>query len=223
MRISGTMSPQSSPDDRGKDLPTLRRVVFAPAISSTTVALSICNAACAAGRLEESDPILPAPYGMAKLGTRLSCASRRFRVRILDCLCRIFRGYGAIRAMLSPAGCVLLVAHPSHLPAEGISTTSTPTPRGFIRLAESSVTGSSISARRARRAGGCDILRSHFPQMRSEEVASDILSKHRKLILPLSGRCRLVPAMIWSALFRRSLSRERPVGGCWSALPRGKV
>jgi carbamoyl-phosphate synthase large subunit len=167
-----------------KDLPSLQRVVFASSYLIYDPALSQFAAPRAqAVSLKESDPILPRNLtGMAKLAHEIELRFLEgFRGTAFTSVCaRIFRGYGCnsrdvisrwIRALL--AGEAIQVFRP-----EGIFdyVYAADSAEGLIRLAQSQVAGIiNLGAGRGRRVQEVvDILRSHFPDMRAEEVASEI-------------------------------------------------
>jgi carbamoyl-phosphate synthase large subunit len=133
--------------------------------------------------LKESDPILPRNLtGMAKLAHEIELRFLEgFRGSAFSTACaRIFRGYGCnSRDVISRWVRALLAAESINVyRPEGMFDYiyAADSAEGLIRLAESHVTGIiNLGTGRARRVQEVvDILRSHFPQMCSEQVASNI-------------------------------------------------
>lgn len=167
-----------------KDLPSLKRVVFASSYLIYDPSLyQFAAPQKRAVSLKESDPILPRNLtGVAKLAHEIELRFlEEFRGAAFTSVCaRIFRGYGCnsrdvisrwIRALL--AGEAIQVFRP-----EGIFdyVYAADSAEGLIRLSESQVAGTiNLGTGRGRRVQEVvDILRSHFPNLRAEEVASDI-------------------------------------------------
>ena len=167
-----------------KDLPSLRRVVFASSYLIYDPALYQFAAPQAQPvSLNESDPILPRNLtGMAKLAHEKELLFlESFRsATFTSVIARIFRGYGRnSRDVISRWVRALLADKPITVyRPEGIFDYiyAADSAEGLLRLAESSVTGiMNLGTGRARRVQDVlDILRSHFPQMRAEEESSDI-------------------------------------------------
>ncbi len=167
-----------------KDLPTLKRVVFASSYLIYDPALYQFDAPQSrAVSLKESDPVLPRNLtGMAKL-------AHEIELRFLDnfgsaafttACARIYRGYGRnSRDIISRWARALLAGEPITVyRPEGLFdyVYAKDSAEGLIRLADSAVTGViNLGTGRARRVQDVvDILRTYFPQMRTEQATSDI-------------------------------------------------
>jgi carbamoyl-phosphate synthase large subunit len=167
-----------------KDLPSLKRVVFASSYLIYDQALYQFAAPQTAARaLNENDPILPRNLtGMAKLAHEIELRFLDgFRSEVFTTACaRIYRGYGCnsrdvisrwIRALLR--GEPVTVYRP-----EGLFDYiyAKDTAEGLVRLALSNVTGIiNLGTGRARRVQDVvDVLRRHFPAMKAETADSDI-------------------------------------------------
>lgn len=167
-----------------KDLPSLKRVVFASSYLIYDPSLyQFASPQAAARALNENDPILPRNLtGMAKLAHEIELRFLDdFRAEAFTTACaRIYRGYGCnsrdvisrwIRALLK--GEPITVYRP-----EGLFDYiyAKDTAEGLIRLALSNVTGIiNLGTGRARRVQDVvDILRRHFPTMQAKTAESDI-------------------------------------------------
>jgi carbamoyl-phosphate synthase large subunit len=168
-----------------KDLASLRRVLFASSYLIYDPKLySFSEPQTKARRLREDDPILPRNLtGMAKLAHEIELRFLEgFRKKQFSAvIARIYRGYGRgshcvvsrwIRALLR--GESIQVYRP-----EGLFDYiyAGETARGLIKLVQhSEITGMiNLGTDRARRVSEVvDILRQHFPDMKSETCESDI-------------------------------------------------
>lgn len=168
-----------------KDLPSLRRVVFASSyLIYDQARYQFEEAQESAVSLTEGDPIRPRNLvGMAKLAheTELGFLDG-FRAEAFSTICaRIFRGYGCnSRDVISRWVRSLLAGEPITLyRPEGLFdyVYAKDAAEGLIRLAETtSLTGVvNLGTGRARRVQDVvDILKSHFPQMQAVIEAADI-------------------------------------------------
>ena len=167
-----------------KDSPSLKRVVFASSYLIYDPALyQFATQQPQPVALKESDPILPRNLtGMAKLAHEIELRFLDgFRGEAFTTACaRIFRGYGCnsrdvisrwVRALL--AGESITVYRPEGMFDYVYAVDSA---EGLIRLAHSSVTGViNLGTGRARRVQEVvDVLRTHFPDLRTEEATSEI-------------------------------------------------
>jgi len=167
-----------------KDLSSLKRVVFASSYLIYDPALyQFDTPQSKAVSLRESDPVMPRNLtGMAKLAHEIELRFLdQFRSEAFTTACaRIYRGYGRnsrdvisrwIRMLL--AGDAITIYRPEGLFDYIYGKDSA---EGLIRMAEKGATGIlNLGTGRARRVQDVvDILRSHFPDMRMEEAASDI-------------------------------------------------
>ncbi|GAA0551599.1 carbamoyl-phosphate synthase large subunit [Rhizomicrobium palustre] len=167
-----------------KDLPSLKRVVFASSYLIYDQALYQFDVAQEKPRtLNESDPILPRNLtGMAKLAHEIELRFLDgFRAEAFTTACaRIYRGYGCnsrdvisrwIRMLL--AGEKITVYRP-----EGLFDYiyAKDTAEGLIRLALSDVRGIiNLGTGRSRRvADVVEVLRQHFPKLEAETAEADI-------------------------------------------------
>ena len=167
-----------------KDLPSLRRVVFASSYLIYDPALyQFSMAQSRAVVLKETDPILPRNLtGMAKLAHEIELRFlESFRgAAFTTAIARIFRGYGRhsrdvisrwVRALLR--GESITVYRPEGMFDYLYAADSA---EGLILLAESSATGVlNLGTGRARRVQEVvDILRVHFPALSAKDEPSDI-------------------------------------------------
>lgn len=167
-----------------KDLPCLKRVVFASSYLIYDPALYQFSAAqTAARRLHEADPILPRNLtGMAKLAHEIELRFLdHFRREAFTTACaRIYRGYGCnSRDVISRWIRMLLKGEPITVyRPEGLFDYiyAKDAAEGLIRLSLSEVTGIiNLGTGRARRVGDVvDILGRHFPSMQATTAPSDI-------------------------------------------------
>lgn len=167
-----------------KDLPSLKRVVFASSYLIYDPALYQFSAPRSAARpLNESDPILPRNLtGMAKLAHEIELRFLdHFRGDVFSTACaRIYRGYGCnSRDVISRWIRMLLKGEPITVyRPEGLFDYiyAKDTAEGLIRLALSTVTGIiNLGTGRARRvADVVEILGHHFPGLQATTAPSDI-------------------------------------------------
>ncbi|MEX1153170.1 NAD-dependent epimerase/dehydratase family protein [Parvibaculum sp.] len=168
-----------------KDLPSLRRVVFASSYLIYDQARYLFNTPQASPvSLREDVPIMPRNLtGMAKLAheVELRFLSEFGELGFSSVCARIFRGYGRnsrdvisrwIRALL--AGETISVYRP-----EGLFdyVYARDTAEGLIRMADTETLSGivNLGTERARRVQDIvDILRTHFPAMQAETVPADI-------------------------------------------------
>ncbi|GAB3578253.1 NAD-dependent epimerase/dehydratase family protein [Hymenobacter daeguensis] len=168
-----------------KDLPSLRRVVFASSYLIYDPALYTFAEVPAQPRsLRETDPILPRNLtGMAKLAHEIELRFLdTFRAAQFSTVApRIYRGYGRNGRDITSRWVRMLLAG-EEITVYGAESFfdylyAADTAEGLLRLAAAeAVTGLvNLGTGRARRvAEVVDVLRQNFPQMRAKYVASDI-------------------------------------------------
>jgi carbamoyl-phosphate synthase large subunit len=168
-----------------KDLPSLRRVVFASSyLIYDPVLYQFDSAQAGAVALSETDAILPRNLtGMAKLSHEIELRFLRgFRAEAFTTTCaRIFRGYGRnsrdivsrwVRMLL--AGETISVYRPEGLFDYVYARDSA---EGLIRLAEAEAVPEIVNlgtGRSQRVQEVIDVLATHFPDMKAETVEADI-------------------------------------------------
>lgn len=168
-----------------KDLPGLRRVVFASSYLIYDPALyNFAEVPAQPRSLRETDPILPRNLtGMAKLSHEIELRFLdTFRARQFSTVApRIYRGYGRNGRDITSRWVRMLLAG-EEITVYGAESFfdylyAADTAEGLLRLAAAeSVTGIvNLGTGRARRVSDVvDVLRQNFPGMRANYVASDI-------------------------------------------------
>ena len=213
-----------------KDLPSLRRVVFASSYLIYDQSLyQFAGPQAAPVALRETDPILPRNLtGMAKLAHEIELRYLAGFCRFSSVCARIFRGYGR------NSRCVIsrwIRAAQRHEPItvyrpEGWFDYiyAADTAEGLIRLAENEqVTGIvNLGTGRARRVQDVvDILKRHFPDLRTISAEADIpfeasqadtsLWKNSIGWTPEYTLETAIPEMIGSAVLVTSASKKVPL------------
>ncbi len=168
-----------------KDLPSLRRVVFASSYLIYDPALyNFAEVPTQATSLRETDPILPRNLtGMAKLAHEIELRFLdTFRAQQFSTVTpRIYRGYGRNGRDITSRWVRMLLAG-EEITVYGAESFfdylyAADTAEGLLRLAAAeSITGIiNLGTGRARRVSDVvDVLRQNFPKMRANYVASDI-------------------------------------------------
>ncbi|MBF9237415.1 ATP-grasp domain-containing protein [Hymenobacter sp. BT683] len=168
-----------------KDVPSLRRVVFASSYLIYDPALyNFAEVPAQPRSLREEDAILPRNLtGMAKLAHEIELRFlQTFRAQQFSTVCpRIYRGYGRNGRDITSRWVRMLLAG-EEITVYGAESFfdyiyAADTAEGLLRLAAAeTVTGIiNFGTGRARRvADVVDVLRHHFPNLRANYVASDI-------------------------------------------------
>ncbi|WP_426060003.1 NAD-dependent epimerase/dehydratase family protein [Hymenobacter sp. B1770] len=168
-----------------KDLPSLRRVVFASSYLIYDPALyNFAEVPAQPRSLREDDPILPRNLtGMAKLAHEIELRFlQTFRAEQFSTVCpRIYRGYGRNGRDITSRWVRMLLAG-EEITVYGAESYfdylyAADTAEGLLRLAAAeTVTGIiNLGTGRARRVSEVvDVLRQNFPNLRAQYVDSDI-------------------------------------------------
>ncbi|WP_210515922.1 NAD-dependent epimerase/dehydratase family protein [Hymenobacter terricola] len=213
-----------------KDLPSLRRVVFASSYLIYAPALyTFAEVPAQATSLRETDPILPRNLtGMAKLAHEIELRFlQTFRAeQFSTAIPRIYRGYGRngrditsrwVRALLAGEEITVYGAESffDYLYAAD-------TAEGLLRLAAAeTVTGTiNLGTGRARRvAEVVDVLKQNFPEMRAKYVASDIPFEASQADMTLwRSQIDWLPATTLEAAIPEIIAFERARQGAVEAL-----